>query len=239
MKKNNQIAILGLILFLFISLNAKSSKDITEVYEQNLDDVDQITIKGNFSVYLNQNEKTSLTIKGPKKELRNIIVKVKSNALSIEQEKTSNLFSKSPHFIIELNLSQIEMLKIDGSVDLNTSKLMKGNSFFLDIGGLSKIDFNELKYDKIKVICGGASEVILRGNCDKLWIKLDGAGLVDGQNLKASDAYASCNGLGNIIVNSDNFLQATIDGIGSIQYLGNPQIIKKSVDGLGTISPYN
>ena len=47
---------------------------------------------------------------------------------------------------------------------------------------------------------------------------------------------ASCNGAGSISVYASERLDASVSGIGSIDYSGNPATVNRSVSGLGKIS---
>lgn len=239
MKKINKLIVFAGIMLIFISISAKKNEEASLNFKENLSNIDQITISGEFNLHISQSKTPSLRIEGKKDELRNIKVKVVDNQLIITPEKGKKIFNQDPEADIFLTLNTIEVVKLDGNIDLTSSETLKGATLFISAGGRSNIDLNDLQYEKIKIIGESASQIVVRGNCDQLWIKLDGAGLIDAQNLKASDAFVTCDGIGNIIVNSDHILQATLDGIGSIQYLGNPQIIKKDIEGLGTISPYN
>ena len=83
----------------------------------------------------------------------------------------------------------------------------------------------------------GASDVILDGTAETLSARLRGAGDFNAQDLQAKNVEISLMGAADAKVNATESLTASIKGAGDIRYSGNPQSIKKSIAGAGSVRP--
>jgi hypothetical protein len=69
---------------------------------------------------------------------------------------------------------------------------------------------------------------------DVLDLSLSGVGSFNGEDLKVKQAKVRNKGVGSAVVNVSEQLDASISGLGSIEYIGSPQVTE-SVKGLGEI----
>jgi hypothetical protein len=106
--------------------------------------------------------------------------------------------------------------RLRGAVDLKASKIMAPN-FFLE--------------------ADGASDVILEGTVENLNARLRGAGDLLADSLQAKVVEVSIMGAADAKVTATESLSASIKGAGDIRYGGNPQSVKKSVAGAGSVRP--
>jgi Putative auto-transporter adhesin, head GIN domain len=67
-------------------------------------------------------------------------------------------------------------------------------------------------------------------------VNLSGVGAVELGSLLARDAHVKLSGTGNVHVYATDTLDASVDGVGSISYSGNPSHVRKHVTGLGAIT---
>jgi hypothetical protein len=65
-------------------------------------------------------------------------------------------------------------------------------------------------------------------------LSLSGVGSFNGEDLKVKQAKVRNKGVGSAVVNVSEQLDASILGLGSIEYIGSPQVTE-SVKGLGEI----
>jgi hypothetical protein len=80
----------------------------------------------------------------------------------------------------------------------------------------------------------GSGKVVLVGKIDQLNVTLGGAGAFNSENAECKRATVTNNGASAAIVLMSESLNATINGIGYIEYIGNPQVTK-SVNGIGAV----
>ncbi|WP_455389528.1 GIN domain-containing protein, partial [Petrachloros mirabilis] len=66
-------------------------------------------------------------------------------------------------------------------------------------------------------------------------VTLEGAGAYNSESLECNRATVTNNGAGAAIVRVSDELNATINGMGFIEYIGNPKVTR-SVHGIGLVS---
>jgi hypothetical protein len=115
------------------------------------------------------------------------------------------------------------------------SKGFKFDNFQLILKGAGEIVMSDIQADTIDIELPGAGLITLSGNVtnQKVWLK--GAGSYDASRLKSENALIKLHGVGKATVRASSSLDAEVDGVGHIEYFGNPDV-RKSVSGLGKIS---
>jgi hypothetical protein len=87
-----------------------------------------------------------------------------------------------------------------------------------------------------KIEASGAANIEASGHLEHLSVRLAGAGNADLGNLVVDEAKVTVDGVGNVVVNPRHALDATMNGVGSIFYTGNPTRVSTRMNGFGTIS---
>jgi hypothetical protein len=64
---------------------------------------------------------------------------------------------------------------------------------------------------------------------------MSGAGKVDLAELVVADAKVTVDGVGSVVVYPTDELDATMNGVGAIHYIGEPRKVTTHMNGLGTI----
>ncbi|AFY74412.1 Protein of unknown function (DUF2807) [Synechococcus sp. PCC 7502] len=104
----------------------------------------------------------------------------------------------------------------------------------LEVNGVGSIKVSSIQGKRLSVSLDGVGSVAIAGNVDVLDLDLSGVGSFNGEELKAKQAKVRNKGVGNAVVNVSEQLEASVSGIGAIEYIGSPQV-KESVKGLGGI----
>jgi len=124
-------------------------------------------------------------------------------------------------------------LMVGGFSDLSFNLTVKDlNS--LQVTGAARIDAKNLQGDQMTVSIDGAGAIELAGKVDQLTVSLTGAGTFNSENMQAQRATVTNEGAGTAIVQVSDSLNATISGIGAIEYIGNPQVTK-NISGPGVV----
>ena len=97
----------------------------------------------------------------------------------------------------------------------------------------------DVRNARMRVAISGAGDVLLKGFTTSQEVRIQGAGNYHAFDFKSVDATASVSGTGSQEVRASNSLKASIAGLGTIRYRGNPVTITRSVSGLGTIEESN
>jgi hypothetical protein len=66
---------------------------------------------------------------------------------------------------------------------------------------------------------------------------VNGAGNLDLRRLAAAQARVVVNGTGNVDVDASDRLDATVNGVGNIEYQGKPKVLNTAIHGIGSIRP--
>jgi hypothetical protein len=155
----------------------------------------------------------SVLIKGDEKFISGVITEVVGDELVITtREKNSIKISDSAQVII--TVPELSRFKMEGA----------GSSTLNNING-SRLD---IAYE-------GAGMLKANGKVKFLYLKAQGVGLVDTKNLIAEQADVSLEGVGAVKVYASDRLKASVQGIGSLHYYGNPRSVSKSVEGIGSV----
>ena len=95
----------------------------------------------------------------------------------------------------------------------------------------------DLQEKEFRLDLSGTGKIALAGKADQLHADVSGAGNVDGSRLECRSVHASVSGAGKMRLWVTEKLDATISGVGSIRYKGNPPDVTRKVGGTGTIEP--
>jgi Putative auto-transporter adhesin, head GIN domain len=106
----------------------------------------------------------------------------------------------------------------------------------LTLSGSGTIDADGVDVDEFTIALSGSGAVSASGRALHVDVKLNGSGDVQLQDLLARDVRATMSGTGRIAVHATESLDASVPGTGSIVYTGNPPQVRKSVDGIGSVT---
>jgi len=82
----------------------------------------------------------------------------------------------------------------------------------------------------------GASKFQCAGETARLTIDVSGAGSVDARELHAKDAIVKTNGASSVTLFATESLDANVDGVGNVDYYGNPKTVNKKINGMGSLN---
>lgn len=105
----------------------------------------------------------------------------------------------------------------------------------LELSGSGAITAEGVRGSFLAVTLSGSGLVSAAGRVNILDVTLSGSGNVGLDRLRTMDARAELTGSGRIVVNVTGTLDASIDGSGTITYLGNPLELQQQVTGSGAV----
>lgn len=106
----------------------------------------------------------------------------------------------------------------------------------IELPGASDFTLTGVNNESLTINVPGASKLRAEGETGRLEVKLSGAGLIDAEGLRARRVKADCNGAGSISVHATETLDASVNGVGVINYSGDPATVNRTVGGLGRIN---
>lgn len=170
---------------------------------------DRIKINvGRADVTIKEGPQRELTLRGGEKTLDKTTTNVTSGTLSIDREGNA---SKSLKITIVVP-------KLRG----------------VDVDGAGSVELVEVDTDALELRKGGAGELSATGKVDMLTATLSGVGELSLADLVAHRANVQVNGVGHAVVNVIDDLSATVNGVGGVEYHGNPAV-HPNLNGVGSI----
>jgi hypothetical protein len=103
------------------------------------------------------------------------------------------------------------------------------------IDGVGNIEVFDLENEELRVDVDGVGNISVEGTTERLDVQVDGVGEVMLGDLVAQDVDVSLDGVGDVTIHVERTLRANVDGMGSLKYYGDPEIVRESVDGFGRI----
>jgi len=180
--------------------------------KRTIENFQRIQAGGAFTIKINVGQPTSLKIRAEENLLTYIKTNVKGNTLIID---TRNNISPRKEILIEITTPDLEFINASGANNI-TARGVKGSQF--------------------DVTLSGAGNISLSGEVEKFKAELSGAGNINAKELKANEVRVSVSGAASADVFAKKSLEASVSGVGSIDYYGNPAETKTNVSGVGSIS---
>ncbi|MBU6452817.1 MAG: DUF2807 domain-containing protein [Cyanobacteria bacterium REEB67] len=106
----------------------------------------------------------------------------------------------------------------------------------LTLAGVGEVTVSGVKEPFLTIKQSGAGSCNISGSADMVDLTLSGVGSAQLKELKARALTALLSGTGSAHVFASESLTATISGIGSLKYSGNPPKLQKNVTGIGQIN---
>ncbi len=150
-------------------------------------------------------------------------IEVVNNNLLIKTKTFTSLLNSRAKVIIEMPVA-LYSATLAGSGNVEIKDAFDELNEILISGSGNFIAANNGQYNNLNITISGSGNVNLTGSVQNLVAKIAGSGDMNLNNLVAQDAYCSVFGSGNMYLNVEKNLKATIAGSGDIVYSGNPTL---------------
>jgi hypothetical protein len=104
------------------------------------------------------------------------------------------------------------------------------------MAGAGETTITHMRGDSLAVSFSGAGNLKADGSVRNLTLDLAGVGSIDTRELHAESAKVNAGGVGSVKVWASEHLDASVGGVGSLTYYGDPKTVNTSGGGLGSIS---
>lgn len=104
----------------------------------------------------------------------------------------------------------------------------------LTVSGAGEVTASGIDGSALRVSLNGAGDITVDGRVDSQVVDVEGAGEYDGEDLRSSTAEVTVDGAGSAVVQVSDRLAASVSGVGSIEYIGDPAVTS-DVSGVGSI----
>lgn len=103
------------------------------------------------------------------------------------------------------------------------------------VEGAGSAELKNINSDNIDIGFHGAGRLVASGKVKLMKLNAQGVGDVDTKALLAQRADVNFEGIGAVKVYASERLDAVVQGMGSLNYFGNPKVVNKTVEGIGSV----
>ncbi|OGU61573.1 MAG: hypothetical protein A2V66_07620 [Ignavibacteria bacterium RBG_13_36_8] len=182
----------------------------TEV--RDVEDFSEVEIGGEFVVEIVIGESRNLEITAEDNLLKYIETRVSGDKLIIDTKK---------------NLAPRKQMKI---------KISNPNLEGIESSGANDIYASGINENQFRVDLSGAGTVEVKGEAERVYLSVSGAGSLDCRNLLSKHTKVELSGAASADVYASESLDAEVSGVGSIDFYGDPEDVRSNVSGVGSIS---
>jgi len=191
-----------------------------------------VNIHGVYQVVWTESSSVSVEIVMQENLFQHVDVNVRGNTLYIESNRNFNVQSGyMPRLYI--NSPSLEGFAAEGAANADGWSSVSGQSFMLSIEGGASVNI-ELDVDWLEILVQGGATINLSGYATSASVTINGAAIVDASELQTVSTTAVLSGAGSIDIAVSDYLNATIEGVGNIRYIGEPEVTQ-SVSGIGSV----
>jgi len=104
------------------------------------------------------------------------------------------------------------------------------------MSGAGDTTITHMSGDSLEVRFSGAGSLKAEGSVRNLTLEVGGVGSIDTRALHAETATVDVGGVGSVKVWASRQLDASLGGVGSLTYYGDPKTVNSNGGGLGSIS---
>lgn len=189
-----------------------SGNGIIKKAQRALKGFDKIMVNGVFNLSIRQQHDFVVEISCDANLYQQIQTRLVNGRLEIDTDRA--ICPKRP-VDIRIGLPELSELKALGSDDIIVSDL--NNNQFL-------------------VTVDGSSDIRITGRTRIFTANLNGAGDLDASGFYAETVLVTSRGAGDAMVHADMEINAVLDGVGDVTYLGSPDRVIQRGDGVGDLN---
>ncbi|MDZ7775238.1 MAG: head GIN domain-containing protein [Bacteroidales bacterium] len=160
----------------------------------------QIMISGSVDISFTQGDETTVTVVADKKDISDIITRVKGNTLVVSRKGNSNfsLFGNSSNEAnVLVTAPELIMVEIGGSGDFEGENTITGPNFSLKINGSGDFE-SDMDVENMKVNIAGSGDSEFSGVTKTLDVAINGSGDVECEALRLGYLNIEIYGSGDI-----------------------------------------
>jgi hypothetical protein len=216
----------------------------TENETRQVSGFNRISIRGNScsaQLTINQGERETLTIEAPSEYLRRIRSEVKNDKLTLrltgswlqELEDALTTCVNKPHIVYNLQVRELTFLEVQCAFSVHLSRIETPH-LQIRLSGTGDLRLDWLWAKRLEVRHAGTGVIQISGQVNEQNVELNGPGSYLAPRLDSQHARMHMRGTGSSRIQVNQTLDATLRGVGILQYSGTPAV-KKRITGPGQI----
>ena len=228
--KHTFILLAALVLFAGIQLHAQALKECS------VSSFDEVKFEGSATwILIPSNEEKVLVESKSEDVFEYVDVDVKGNVLSINTtDKQKNITKLFKSVTIKVFFKSIISVSLSGTGSVNTDKRFSASTLTATLSGSGNM-YLDVDCEVFRGNMYGTGLLNAKGTADKSIVRVDGVGGFDGYDFITNSMDVTVSGVGGAKVHATNKLTATLNGVGSIRYKGDPETKNLNTNGVGAI----
>ncbi|EMS34342.1 hypothetical protein C943_03561 [Mariniradius saccharolyticus AK6] len=213
--------------------NKHTGEQISET--RDLDGVSRLKINGVFSLVLSQSDQASLRIEGDKEMADKLQVKQNGDLLELSMEEGETSFFQNKSLTVHLAVADLEEFTFEGVGNIKTEEALTLDNILIRGKGVGNIKL-DIEAESIDAEFNLLGNMELKGKATDVLLVNEGIGNVDASGLIAQTLSLKSSGIGRVSVHCEEDLSIEVNGIGAVEYSGNPKTVNEKVDGIGKVT---
>ena len=195
---------------------------------------DQLHFTGAANVRYQQGERDELFVEGEGSALEGLDVQLRDGRLTVSQQGNWR-FWRTQRLQMRVTTRELRGLSISGAADFVAAESVQVKELDIHISGAGLVRFDQLKAERLKFSVSGSGDGQFSGSAQELAVQVSGRGDFIAPRLQTQVARVSVSGLGRVKVWALDELNASLSGVGSIDFWGNPPKGQRRLAGLGSL----
>jgi hypothetical protein len=211
----------------------RANRNIVSRTLENPAPFDEINISGMADVEYTQSSDstTSVEIYAPDNVIDLLEVAIEEGRLSVGTKTGHSIIGSDVR--VRATSPSLRGIGVSGASDISVEGVLTADEFAVGVSGAGDVEIDELICNRLGIGITGAGDVdISRGEAVMAKFTVTGAADINAENLKAKHVEAKVTGAGDIECHATESLSASVSGVGSITYYGNPKTLSTHTSGV-------
>ncbi len=198
-----------------------------------IDEFNSLKLGGSLNIVLTEGDKPGLIVETDENLHPHINIESEDKVLNIYSNR--DIVLRPTKLNIYITYTSLEKILTSGASKITTETLISSESFILEISGACSGELH-IETENLKTDVSGAASIRLKGTASLHNITLSGASSLKAEELITEKTVIRLSGAGSATIYASEDLDATLSGVGSIKYAGDPKTKNTNVSGIGKIS---
>lgn len=223
-----------LILLFSLQINAREEKEIK------VGTFDEVRFEGSAQWVLIPSDEEKVVLAAKTEDVFDYIrVDESSGVLTISTtDKNKNITRLFNSVIIEVYFKSIHSVYLSGVGSVTAEQTISGKKFTATLKGSGDMNIHVSCTEFVGNMYGTGG-LNVNGKTTEGLVRVEGVGGFDGVELECANMNVTVSGVGGAKVWATKSITATLNGVGSIRYKGNPKTTNLNTNGFGNIKKVN
>ena len=216
----------------------------TETETRPVSGFDRVSIRGltySAQIFITQGEREGLTIEAPPEYLHRLRSQVKDGKLSVrfdgswlqELQDALRTSLNKPHILYHLDVRELTSLEVQ-CANLIHAPRIETPHLYIKLSGCGDFRLDWLQAERLEVYHAGSGLMQISGQVEEQSVVLNGVGSYIAPGLDSQNARIHIRGVGTARVHVNKLLEASIRGVGNLDYSGGAQV-RQRISGPGRV----